>query len=307
MNVESLISRIEGHHAAHLHCHVLVDPLAIAGKSDPALLAHLREALGEAALTRVHRADLAHAPHLHPVLACLASPGTLPSRELLALTARAAYRGLHQHRRYLSGWLFSEADSATVAAHLTAMCQIPDAKRAFSFYPVYEPVRLELLAATFKQVEHGPWWPINNWLFLSSGGRLAHLEGQSGQRHALPEPAQRIQEDVKIIEQVLAAWRKLRAGSSAMNQREIPPFAAVRASNFIDDARMLGLSASHDIQVFALYHLCLHSRLHTVPAVRSMIDAAAQGQRPLASMFAQYSDEQWQRTVDSLPGSEDRR
>ncbi|BBU45281.1 hypothetical protein PPTS312_31960 [Pseudomonas putida] len=63
MNVESLISRIEGHHAAHLHCHVLVDPLAIAGQSDHALLAHLREALGEAALMRVDRADLAHVPH----------------------------------------------------------------------------------------------------------------------------------------------------------------------------------------------------------------------------------------------------
>ena len=50
---ENLASRIEGHHAAHLHCHVLVDPLAIAGKSDHALLAHLREALGEGALTRL--------------------------------------------------------------------------------------------------------------------------------------------------------------------------------------------------------------------------------------------------------------
>ncbi|WEK28718.1 MAG: PAAR domain-containing protein [Candidatus Pseudomonas phytovorans] len=43
----------------------------------------------------------------------------------------------------------------------------------------YEPVRLELLAASFKQVEHGPWWPINSWLFLSSGGRLAHLKAEA--------------------------------------------------------------------------------------------------------------------------------
>lgn len=304
MKIESLARSIEGHHAAHLHCHVLIDPLAVTAGSDHALLARLRKTLGEAALTRVHRADLAHAPHLHPVLACLASPGSFPSSDLLELTARAAYRGLHQHRRYLSGWLFSEATPATVAAHLTAMCRLPNAERAFSFYPIYEPVRLELLAATFKQVEHGPWWPINNWLFLSSGGRLVHLKGQGGQRHSLPEPAQRIQNDVELIEQLLAAWRMLRAGSSVLNQREIPPFAAVRASNFIDEARMLGLSATHDIQVFALYHLCLHSRLHTVPAVRSMIDAAAKGQRPLKHMFAQYTDGQWQRTVESLPGSE---
>ncbi|CAI3802215.1 hypothetical protein GLGCALEP_03062 [Pseudomonas sp. MM221] len=307
MKTEHLIRSIEGHHAAHLHCHVLIDPLAVTARSDHALLVRLRETLGEAALTRVHRADLAHAPHLHPVLACLASPGSFPSSDLLALTARAAYRGLRQPRRYLSGWLFSEVTPATVAAHLTAMCQIPDTKRDFSFYPVYEPVRLELLAAAFKQVEHGPWWPISNWLFLSSGGRLAHLKGQSGPRHRLPEAAKRIQDDVEIIEQLLAAWRLIRAGSSVLNQREIPPFAAVRASNFIDEARRLGLSAMHDIQVFALYHLCLHSRLHTVPAVRSMIDAAAKGQRPLKYMFAQYTNGQWQRTVGSLPEPEDLR
>ncbi|WP_025755082.1 MULTISPECIES: hypothetical protein [unclassified Pseudomonas] len=306
MNVESLISRIEGHHAAHLHCHVLVDPLAIAGQSDHALLAHLREALGEAALMRVDRADLAHVPHLHPVLACLASPGTLPSRELLALTARAAYRGLHHPRRYLSGWLFSEAASATVAAHLTAMCRIPDAKRAFSFYPVYEPVRLELLAATFKQVEHGPWWPINDWLFLSSGGRLAHLKGQSGQRHALPEPAQRIQEDVALIERVLAVWRVLRAASEDARQCQIPPFAAVRVSNHIDDARALGLSAEEDITVFALHHLCIHPRLNTVAAMRNMVDAAVNDHRPLAPMLTRYSEEHWCRLIDPLPRNERR-
>ncbi|CAI3800050.1 hypothetical protein DBADOPDK_02445 [Pseudomonas sp. MM223] len=303
---ENLASRIEGHHAAHLHCHVLIDPLAVAGKSDHALLAHLREALGEAAFTRVHRADLAHAPHLHPVLACLASPGAVPSRELLGSTARAAYRGLHQHRRYLSGWLFSQATSATVAAHLTAMCRIPDAKRAFSFYPVYEPVRLELLAATFKQVEHGPWWPINNWLFLSSGGRLAHLKGQGGQRHALPEPAQRIQEDVALIERVLAVWRVLRAGSQDASQCQMPPFAAVRVSNHIDDARGLGLSVEEDITVFALHHLCIHPRLNTVAAVRNMVNAAVNDHRPLAPMLAHYCEAHWRRLIDPLPKNERR-
>ena len=133
MSSEALANIIEGHYAAHLHCHVLIDPLAIAGRSDHALLAQLREALGEAALTRVHRADLAHVPHLHPVLVCLASPGAMPSRTLLELTARTAQRGLHQRRRYLSGWLFSEAAPVTLAAHVSALCRIPNAERAFSF------------------------------------------------------------------------------------------------------------------------------------------------------------------------------
>jgi len=306
INSEHLASSIEGHHAAHLHCHVLIDPLAIAGKSDHALLAQLREALGEPALTQVHRADLAHAPHLHPVLACLAAPGAMPSRQLLELTARAARRGLHQRRRYLSGWLFSEATSATVAAHITAMCRIPNAERAFGFYPVYEPVRLELLAATFERVEQGPWWPISNWLFLSSGGGLLSLKGQSGQRHPLPDSARRNQEDVRLIERVLDIWRVLRAGSHDASQCQIPPFAAVRVSNHIDDARRLGLSTQEDIMVFALHHLCIHPRLNSVAALHSMVDAAVSDHRPLSPMLARYSDDQWCRLIEALPNTERR-
>src|SRR5690349_12113989 len=123
MDTDDLVRLIESHHRAHLYCHVLIDPLATAHDGDHALLAPLRNALGEQALARVYRADLAHAPQLHPVLVCLASPGTVPSRRLLELTARAAQRALFQQRRYLCGWLFSEAPSAAVASHLTALCR----------------------------------------------------------------------------------------------------------------------------------------------------------------------------------------
>ncbi len=103
MRTDNLARLIESHHGAHLYCHVLIDPLATAHNGDHAVLAQLRNALGEHALTRVHRDDLAHAPQLHPVLACLASPGTVPSRCLLELTARAAQKALFQQRRYLCG------------------------------------------------------------------------------------------------------------------------------------------------------------------------------------------------------------
>ncbi|MFJ4456651.1 hypothetical protein ACIP1G_22535 [Pseudomonas sp. NPDC089392] len=304
MGTDDLASLIEKQHAPHLHCHVLIDPLATEDSDDDALLAQLRSALGESALTRVHRTDLAQAPHLHPVLVCLAAPGTEPSRSLLQLTAQAAQRGLFQRRRYLCGWLFSEAPSATIAAHLAGLCQVPNAKREFSFYPVYEPVRLELLAATFKQVEQGPWWPIGNWLFLSSGGRLVNLKGQSGQRHPLPDPAQRIQDDVALVERALASWRMLRASSTDASQCQIPPFAAVRASNHIDDARGLGLSDAEDLVVLALHQLCIHPRIHTLAAVRSMIDAASREQLPLAPLLARYSEAHWRRLTESLPKSE---
>lgn len=306
MGSEVLVSLVEKRHAPHLHCQVLIDPLASAGHGEHALLARLRDALGEGALTRVQRADLAEAPHLHPVLVCLARPGATPSRSLLELTARAAQNGLYQRRRYLCGWLFSEAPPATIAAHLAALCRVPDAQRAFSFYPVYEPVRLELLAATFKQAEQGPWWPIDNWLFLSSGGRLVNLRGQGGPRHALPGPALRIQADGVLVERVLAGWRVLRASTTDASQCQIPAFAAVRASNHIDDARGLGLSNAEDIVVLALHQLCIHPRLHTLSEVRSLIDGACSGQQALAPLLARYSEAHWRRLTESLSKSERR-
>lgn len=306
MGGEGLASIIEKQYEPHLHCHVLIDPLAIPDNGDHALLAQLRSALGEGALTQVPRADLAHAPHLHPVLVCLAMPGTAPSRSLLEQTARAAQKGLYQRRRYLCGWLFSEAPSATIASHLAALCQVPDGKGAFSFYPVYEPVRLELLAATYQQVEHGPWWPIGKWLFLSSGGRLVNLKGQGKQRHPLPAPAQRIQDDAALVERILGIWRALRAGAGEAYPCPIPPFAGVRASNHIDDARALGLSETEDIVVFALHQLCIHPELHNVAAVHELITSVVRQQRPLAPALARYSDEQWRRLTESLLKSESR-
>lgn len=79
MKIENLARSIEGHHAAHLHCHVLIDPLAVTAGSDQNLLARLRETLGEAALTRVHRADLAHVPHLHRYWPAWPRPDLFPA------------------------------------------------------------------------------------------------------------------------------------------------------------------------------------------------------------------------------------
>jgi hypothetical protein len=58
--------------------------------------------------------------------------------------------------------------------------------------------------------------------------------------------------------------------------------------------------------VFALHHLCIHPRLHTVAAVRRMVDAAVGDHRPLAPMLARYSEAQWRQLIECLPKSESR-
>ncbi|MFJ4443833.1 hypothetical protein ACIPZ8_17300 [Pseudomonas sp. NPDC089422] len=298
MNSDALVERLNEQHRPGQYSYVLLDPLAVPKDSEHSLFASLKSVVGDSAMTHVVRPDLPHSAGLHPVLVCLGSPGSLPDTAMLALTAQAAEYDMHRRKRQVCGWLFSEAPPSAIASHLTALCRLPDASAATSFHPVYEPLRLELLAALFEHAEQGPWWPIERWVFMTSGGSLASLKGQPHTRRGLPAGTIRVQQDTALIEAVLAAWRTLPALPGA---REFPPFAAVRASNHIDDARRLGLKVEQDILVMALHLLRLHPRLHTQKAVRDMIDMAIRQQRPLAEMFAHFSDSSWQRLVAATP------
>ncbi|MFJ4068416.1 hypothetical protein ACIPW4_24385 [Pseudomonas sp. NPDC089996] len=301
MNSKALVELIIEQHRPEQYSYVLLDPLAVPEASEHSLFASLKSVVGDSAMTRVVRPDLPHSAGSHPVLVCLGSPGSVPDAALLALTAQAAEHDLHRRKRQVCGWLLSEAAPPAIAAHLTALCRFPEASGATSFHPVYEPLRLELLVALYERAEQGPWWPIERWVFVTSGGSLASLKGQRHNRRGLPAGAISVQQDAALIEAVLAAWRTLPAFPGA---REIPPFAAVRASNHLDDARGLGLKVEQDILVMTLHLLRLHPRLHTQKAVRDMIDMAIRQPRPLAEMFAHFTDSSWQRLVAATPQPE---
>ncbi|MFJ4345554.1 hypothetical protein [Pseudomonas sp. NPDC089401] len=304
MNSEALFKLISEHRRPEQYCYVLLDPLAIPEKSEHSLLAYLKPVLGDRAMTPVPRADLPRAPHLHPVLACLSSPGSSPCPSILQLTAQAAEQDMRRRKRHVCGWLLSEAPLSAIAAHLAALCHLPDPSGATTFHPVYEPLRLELLAALFDRVEQGPWWPIERWVFLTSGGSLAGLKGQPHARRGLPAGAISVQRDIALIEKIVAIWKTSPLLPGTIQAPLMPPFAAVRASNHINDARKLGLSAEEDIEALALHLLCLHPQLHTLKAVRDMINAAIEQQTPLIAQLARYCDSTWQRLIAPLPRSE---
>ncbi|WDY56303.1 hypothetical protein [Pseudomonas sp. PSKL.D1] len=298
MNSDALIELVATHLSLELYCHVLVDPIAVPDNSEDSLITHLAP-LGESALIRVYRDDLPHAPQLHPLLATLASPGTSPSHSLLALSARAAQRDIHRHNRHVCGWILSKEPAPVIAKHLAALCRLPTNTSNTVFQPIYQPIRLELLAATFERVESGPWWPIKHWIFQTSGAKLAAVKGEPGARTALPAPALRLQSDVALIQRFLSLWQALRIAPS------LPPFAAVRASNLIDDARKVGLSAPQDVLVLAVHYLCIHPRLHTLPAIRRHIEDAINQHITLAASFARYSEADWRHMVTKLPRPEE--
>lgn len=304
MSTQALIEYVGKHHDPQLYCYVLLDPLAIAATSDQTLLGSLRQALGESALTRVWRADLAHSPETLPILACLASPGNSLCQRLLEQTASAAIRDLRRRKRQVCAWLFSSAPAPATAAYLSSMGRIQNSAGAVGFYPLFEPVRFELYAGAFAQADQGHWWPIKHWLFLTSDGAPARVTGEAQPRRPIPANAGDGQEETALIEAVLASWRALRTGPLAQQLTPITRFAATQAAEHIRHARALGLSAVDDILNLVVHQLCLHPALPNHPSVRAMIDSAAQGQRSLGQQFAQYTNANWKHVTTTLPAAE---
>jgi hypothetical protein len=295
---------IIGRHEPEQYCHVLMDPLAVSEKSDHSILQKLSDVLGKHAVTRVIRTDLPQVPHLHPILVCLASPTEPLSTSLLELTARAGLMDLKHRKRSICGWLLSDSPASVIAPHLTSICQLPSGTGEHDFFPIFEPVRLELFSAAFEQVDRGPWWPIKRWILLTSGGLPVSVTSRQGAHYPIPAHARDMQNDAALIEELLAAWRTILTCPMANSLLPLPQVAAVRASEYIQQARKLGLSGADDIQTLALHLLCIHPRLHSHPDVLAMINTALKEQRPLADLFAQYTDANWRYVTKNLSGSE---
>lgn len=304
MNCDVLMKFITDRYERDQYCHVLIDPLAVPGKSDHSIVEQLTDALGVSAITRVLRIDLPQAPRLHPILICMASPTAPLSIPLLELTARAGLMDLQRRKRSVCGWLLSDSPGSVIAPHLTSICQIPSDTGQHDFIPVYEPVRLELFAAAFGQVDKGPWWPIKRWLLLTSGGAPVSVTSREGPYHPVPAHARKMQTDAGLIMELLTVWRSMISYPVTNPPLPLPQLAAVRASEYIQQARKLGLSGLEDIQTLALHLLCIHPRLHTHPDVLAMINTTVKTQRPLAALFGHYTDANWRYVTTHLPVSE---
>ncbi|MFT0870210.1 hypothetical protein [Pseudomonas sp. CAM1A] len=301
MNDAALTKFITDHHPSDQSCHVLIDPTAMSGKSDQAVLEGLRQALDANAFTQIYRPDLTHAPDAHPVLARLASAGeTLPD-SLLTLTAQASLRDIRRQRRLVCGWLFSDRPAGDLAEHILSLCKVSITQAEARFYPLFEPVRLELFAAAFEHSAQQPWWPIRNWLFLTSGGLPVQMPGEPYTHRPKPVAAGEMQAEAPLVQAVLSAWRALLPETET--RPSLPSVAALLAYEEIVQARQQGLSEPADILALVLHQLCLHGQLHAHPAIRTLIEKAVQGQTPLTQMFAEYSDANWRYVLANLPSS----
>ncbi|MGF6171205.1 hypothetical protein [Pseudomonas moraviensis] len=292
-------------HAANASLYLLLDPLADCAEDDPLHIDALCQSLGSDAVTRLRRPDLAHTPQACPVLVTLAAAGAEPSGYLLSMSALRAKEDERRSRRYVCGWLSSAAKATTVSSHLIKLGYLPISVGT-KFFPVYEPLRLELLVATLKVGETGSWWPIHQWLIPTSSGATSCLIGQPDTSVEFSAFASSVQQDAALVSSLLGAWR--RAVSLPLTYAParwegptlLPPQAAAQAYKQIRGARHLGLKNQHDIVALALHRLMLHSSLHTHTDIGLAIERAIENGTSLAKLFAELNDQSWQRIVSDL-------
>lgn len=304
MTPASVQAFVAEQHASDATLYVLLDLLADCAADDPLHIEALCQTLGNDAVMPLHRPDLIHTPSACPVLVALATPGTSPSQELLALSALRAHEDLDRYKRYVCGWLISSAPSRDLSAHIVSLGQL-HVEQGRAFFPVHEPLRLELLAGTFRNNE-GPWWPIRHWLVPTSSGTGSVLVGKPEHRTAMGTCTAAVQLDALMVSSLLNSWRRVLrlplayAPARWSGPTALPPQAAAQAYIQIQQARQLGLSHQDDILTLALHRLMLHPHLHQHTGVRALIEQAVQGQAPLSQLLAPYNDNAWQRAVSDL-------
>ncbi|MFJ3462610.1 hypothetical protein [Achromobacter spanius] len=291
------------------YLYLLLDPLAPCPPTEPLSIHSLTQALGEAAIARVMRPDLAHTPDACPALVQLAAPGDTANDSLLASAERHASEDAIYKKRYVCGWLTSDRPITALADHLAARCLdviTPVAGRRMT--PWFEPLRLELLAASMERAFPALLWPVKRWLCPTSWGTYTLLRGAPSETGMdAPVLARHAQQLAPLVGDFLDVWRlalKLPMTYAPMRWRGatiLPPQAAVHAFRMIRDAHKLGLRLSADIIDLCTHRVFIHPSLPRHPNVQDDIAAAAAGQSTLQARFETYDDLMWKRIVASLP------
>lgn len=291
------------------YLYLLLDPLAPCAPTEPLSVNSLTQALGDRAIARVPRPDIAHTPGACPVLVQLAAPGVTPPIPLLAASERHATEDAIYKKRYVCGWLASERPITAIADHLAARCldvTAPIAGKRIT--PWFEPLRLELLSASMEHAFAALLWPVKRWLCPTSWGTYALLRGSNTEALLdAPPIVRQAQQLAPLISDFLDVWRlalRLPMPYAPMRWRGptiLPPQAAVHAFRMIRDAQNWRLRLSADVIDLCTHRAFIHPNLPQHPEIQDDIKAAVAGPSTLQARFENYDDFAWQRIVASLP------
>lgn len=311
MTAQHVMTFVDQYRAAGDHVYLLVDALAECDQDHPLSIPSLVSELGETAVERVLRPDLAHTPAACPALIQLAVAGAQPSRRYLELSARYAKEDLAYNKRYVCGWLLSSEPLAAVARHVTSQCRISSSSANKAMTPWFEPLRLELLAAALGPQVGSKIAPVSSWLFPTSWGSFAILRGATSRAETeYVELVRHTQHAAQLVSDFLGIWRLAQRRRLAFapwrwnGASPLPPQAGIHAFRLIRDAQQLGLRNSRDIFALSLHRVYIHPHLAKHPDIQRDIFDAANGIEPLLDRFATYDDATWKRIAASCPRAE---
>lgn len=301
---------VEHQRAADDYFYLLVDGLAECAVHHPLSVPSLIESLGDAAVTRVLRPDIAHTPSRCPALIQLAAPGEQVPQRYLDLSVNYADWDLGYNERYICGWLVSPQPLEVIARHIADRCDTT-ASEDGQPSPWFEPLRMELLFSAMNTQAGDLLSPIRFWLSPVSWGGCMLIRGTSyPPGTSLPPLARETQQLAPVIHRFLGAWRQMIKqpplfGPWLWNGATVlPPQAGVHGFRLIRDARRLGLTHSRDLIALSLRRVTLHPHLPQHPEIQRMLAQARAG-HPLLSQFATCPDSLWKRIYADLPRAED--
>lgn len=303
MNSASVQAFVIEQHGLDDWLYLLLDPTADVAPDDPLHINALRRTVGEESCTPIPRPDLDRKSW--PVLVTLASPGATASTDLLRMSGRRAQDDSAGRWPYVCGWLSSSAPPEVISDHVAALGQVKS-ESGGRFFPMHEPLRVELLASNWESLLSGPWWPIKRWLLPASHGGHLVLCGDPEASTACSIEMIEWQQEIPLIRHMLAVWRRILqrpltyAPGRWKGPTALPPQAGAQALAHIQQARALELKENKDILILAMQRVLLHPRLHWHPVVRSRIGQAARGQESLENLFMLFQDRDWERIVRNL-------
>lgn len=312
MNVGSITHFLEHHRQPDDYLYLLLDGLAECAPEHPLSVPSLIQSLGDAAVTRVLRPDLAHTPDVCPALVQLAKPGESPALPLLEWSAERASKDPGYSKRYVCGWLLSPQPLEVIAKQIAADCHTTATENGHPS-PWFEPLRLELLCATAASEIGWLLCPIRYWLLPLSWGPHTVVRGTDNPVEVvMPASARQAQHWVPMINNFLSTWQHLLQRPVGFapwrwsGKTILPPRAALHALCLIRAAYRLGLRNQRDVIALCLHQVFIHPLLLRHPEIQALVTKARSGALDLQSHFASHYDEAlWKRTFTDLPRAKD--
>ncbi|MHA6194123.1 hypothetical protein ACX3YG_07095 [Pseudomonas wadenswilerensis] len=311
MHRNSIRKFVEKYRTADDYLYLLVDGQAECALEHPLSVPSLTRSLGDAAITRVLRPDIAHEPGHCPALIQLSRPGEPAPQRYLDLSADYAAWDFDFNERYICGWLASPESLEVVAPHIAARCDTT-ADESGNSSAWFEPLRLELLSASMDHAAGELLAPIRSWLLPVSWGSYAVLHCTNYPlEQGISAPARETQQLAPEVNTFLGIWRHALQSDVGFapwrwnGPGVLPEQAGVHAFRLIRDARRLGLCNSSDRIALSLHRVFLHPHLPQHPDIQQVITQARAGSLDLKSHFATYGEAAWKRIVYDLPRAKD--